>query len=377
MVGPVKGADMQSSGGLKQPGAVATAILAALGFALFQLTAAGVALAQGPQKAAVEHEGAAGEGASDEVGLAVLEQVIIDDKAVFATVRSSDTAEARARLSGTVTVLKIDEGSQVKRGQHIATIVDDRLKLKLRSLQAGITAAKSRFRKASADLKRGKSLVRRGVIPKAKLDALRTAYDVTNNDLKSAEAGRAVLLEQMNQGEVLAPADGRVLKVPVTRGSVILPGESIATIAANQYILRLELPERHARYIKKGDAVMVGARGLDPQDKAVGEGIISQVYPELKDGRVVADVEIAKLGDYFVGERALVRIAADKRKALVIPRDYSFKRYGLSYVKVVAGDGGEPIEVVVQLGGPVLLGSGKGGVEVLAGLNVGDRLIKP
>ena len=35
----------------------------------------------------------------------------------------------------------------------------------------------------------------------------------------------------------------------------------------------------------------------------------------MQNGRVIADVEIANLGNYFVGERALVRIAADKRQA--------------------------------------------------------------
>jgi RND family efflux transporter MFP subunit len=314
--------------------------------------------------------------ATEPQGLPVIEQTIIDDKAVFATVRSSDTAEARARLSGTVTALKVDEGSQVTRGQLVATIVDDKLRLQEGSTEAAIKAAQARLVKAAADLKRGQDLLKRGVVAKATVDEYQAAYDVANNDLKSAQAQQSVLREQMNQGDVLAPADGRVLKVPVTKGSVVLAGESLASIAANQYILRLELPERHARYIKKGDTVMVGARGLDPQEKAVGEGIISQVYPELQDGRVIADVEIANLGDYFVGERALVRIAADKREAIVIPKDYSFKRYGLDYVKL-ARNGGEPIDVVVQLGGPVLLGRGKGGIEVLAGLRSGDRLIKP
>lgn len=306
----------------------------------------------------------------------VIIQTIIDDKAVFATVRSSDKAIARARLSGTIINLKVDEGSQVKVGQQIATIVDDKLKLQLASLEARIKAASARLAKALGDLKRGRKLKRRGVIAAAKLDELQAAFDVANSGKKSAQAERSVLVEQVKQGTVLAPANGRVLKVNVTKGSVILAGESIATIAANQYILRLELPERHARYIKKGDEVMVGARGLDPVEKAVGAGVISQVYPEMQNGRVVADVEIAHLGSYFVGERALVRIAADKRRAIVIPGGYSFKRYGLDYVKLAQKDS-VPLEVVVQLGEPVLLGKGKGGIEVLAGLRAGDHVVRP
>ncbi len=306
----------------------------------------------------------------------VILQTIIDDKAVFATVRSSDKAEARARLSGTVVELKVDEGSQVKTGQLIGRVVDNKLQLTLASLDARIKAASARLSKAEKDLRRGRQLKRRGVIAAARLEELKEAYDIASNDRKSVVAERSVLAEQMKQGSVYAPANGRVLKVNVTKGSVVLAGESLASIAANQYILRLELPERHARFIKKGDTVMVGARGLDPVEKAAGAGIISQVYPELQNGRVVADVEIPHLGNYFVGERALVRIAADKRKAIVIPPGFSFKRYGLDYVRL-ARKGDKPLEIVVQLGEPVLLGRGRGGIEVLAGLRPGDRLVRP
>ena len=78
----------------------------------------------------------------------------------------------------------------------------------------------------------------------------------------------------MKQGGVLAPADGRVLKVSTSlQGSRLCwLARASPVIAANRYILRLELPERHARYIKKDDHVMVGASGLDPVEKAVGRG---------------------------------------------------------------------------------------------------------
>ena len=244
------------------------------------------------------------------------------------------------------------------------------------SMDAATKAAKARLNKASKDLKRAKNLKRKGVVASAKVEELQAAYDVASNEEKSAVAERSVLSEQMSQGAVISPADGRVLKVSTTKGSVVMAGESLAVIAANRYILRLELPERHARFIKKNDVVMVGARGLDPVEKAIGKGVISQIYPELKNGRVIADVTIDNLGNYYVGERALVRIAADKRDAIVIPGDYSFKRYGLDYVKLAQNES-KPIEIVVQLGGKVVLGTGNGGVEVLAGLKAGDRLVRP
>ena len=307
----------------------------------------------------------------------------IDDlKAVFATVRSSDEVQARARISGTVTDLTIDEGSQVTPGQVIGRVTDPKLRLKLRALEARIKSFESQLANARTELARGETLRKRGIIPEARLDTLRTAYKVAEGALKSARADRAVVLKQMDEGAVLAPAEGRVLKVRVTKGSVVLAGESLATIAANRYILRLEIPERHARFLVKGAHIAVGARGLDADQSRVSEGTIVQVYPEIQHGRVIADAEVPGLGDYFVGERALVWVPAGKRKVAIVPRRFVYRRYGLDYVRLAGKgrDGGtarEGIEVVVQLGRPAKLNAAGDAVEVLAGLEPGDRLIAP
>ena len=84
------------------------------------------------------------------------------------------------------------------------------------------------------------------------------------NQLAAAKAKRAVLSQQAAEGDTVAPGDGRVLAVPVTLGSVVLPGETVATIAGGGYFLRLSLPERHAAEIAEGGTVLVGERVLSP-----------------------------------------------------------------------------------------------------------------
>ncbi len=176
-----------------------------------------------------------------------------------------------------------------------------------------------------------------------------------------------MLTRQVQEGEVLAPAQGRVLTIPVTTGAVVMPGETIAKIAANAYVLRLELPERHARFIHEGDPVVLGERELADSAAPLGKGRISLVYPELQDGRVIADAQVDGLGKFFVGERVLVWISAGKRNAIVVPRDYVFKHFGLDYARIGQGDG-KTIDVVVQPGQPARLDGGGDGIEVLAGL---------
>jgi hypothetical protein len=80
----------------------------------------------------------------------------------------------------------------------------------------------------------------------------------------------------------------------VTVGIVVMPGEAIAKIAANAYVLRLELPERHARFIKIGDPVLIGVRELAASNAPLGKGPITLVYPELQDGRVISRASLSQ-----------------------------------------------------------------------------------
>jgi RND family efflux transporter MFP subunit len=334
------------------------------------LTAPAMAEEQPPQSAQAQDQ------TSQTVGYKVAEQEIDDLKAVFATVRSKDRIEARVRTGGTIASLKVDEGVEVKPGQVLAVIADPKIALKIKALSAQIVAAKSSLKTAKLEYDRASRLRKQGVITQARLDQLKTAFDVATNNLKAVEAERAVAERQIEEGQVLAPAGGRVLQVPVTEGSVVLMGESVATIAANGYLLRLELPERHARFMEKGAKIKVGARGLSPDNGVIGEGRIIQVYPEVQHGRVIADAEVSRLGTYFVGERTLVWIPAGKRKTIVVPRKFTFQRFGLDYVKV-ASEKGDPLDVVVQLGNSVTLEDNTPAVEVLTGLKLKDQLVQP
>jgi RND family efflux transporter MFP subunit len=302
-------------------------------------------------------------------------QEIDDLKSVYATVRSRDLIQARVRTPGTIASLEVDEGVPVKQGEVLALVVDPKIAPRIKALDARIVALESRVATAKTELERSQTLQERGYASQSRLDQAKTAFDVAANELKSARSERKVIETESQEGEVLAPTSGRVLKVPVTVGSVVLAGESIATIAANEFLLRLELPERHARFIKEGDEVRVGARGLGADDAPLAQGRITQVYPELQDGRVIADAEVPDLGSYFVGERVLVWISAGRRQSFLVPRGYVFKRFGIDYVRLLNDDGSHA-DVVVQTGRPAA-NTDTDNIEILAGVAAGDRLVKP
>jgi len=324
-------------------------LLAALALVLLLVPLAGVARAQ---------------------PLTVEPQTIADHKAVFATVESVDVLAARARLGGTVQDLGVDEGDAVTNGQQIALVVDSKLAPGMQALASQLDAQQATADQARIDLRRARELRSQGAASQSRLDAARTALEVAERQLDALTSEMEVLRQQVSEGEVKAPGPGRVLDVMVSDGSVVMPGETIARIATETYILRLRLPERHARFIKEGDTVRVGPRGLDPDGSdASGSrwraGVIAKVYPELENGRVIADVTVDGLGGYFVGERALVDIVTGTRTAYVVPPAYVSARNGMTVATLESG-----AIVVVQLGAPV-----PGGVEVLSGLRSGDILV--
>lgn len=293
---------------------------------------------------------------------------IADRKAVFATVESVDVVDARARIGGTVESLLVDEGSEVAGGATIATIGDPKLGLQLVALDARIASLDAQKKLAATELTRISRLRKSGSVSQARLDEARTNLDVVTSSRTAMVAERAVVAERLAEGAVLAPGAGRVLKVYVTQGSVVMPGEPVATIAAERYVLRLELPERHAKFMRKGDEVLVGGRGLTSTENIVLKiGVVSQVYPRLINGRVVADVEVEGLGDYFVGERTRVFVVTGTRQAITIPVTYLRDRFGVTYVQV-KGEG----EVMIQPGQRF-----EGNVEILTGLKQGDVLVEP
>ena len=301
-----------------------------------------------------------------------------DMKAVFSQVESRRVVPARARIGGSLREIKVSEGTQVKEGEVVAIVVDDKLALELNAANAKIEALNAQQENARAEFERAQQLLARGAGTQVRLDQARMQLDVVVNQVAAAQAEKTVIEQRAREGEVLAPADGRVLTVPITLGSVVLPGEEIARIASGRYYLRLSLPERHATEIKQDAVVRIGQRGLSPAaSSSIAEarpGRVAKVYPEITNGRVIADVDVDGIGDYFVNERTLVWIPVAQRSVLAVPPQVIVTRHGIDYVRIITDDG--PIEIAVILGETIGTDDGSR-IEVLTGLRDGDRIALP
>ncbi len=297
---------------------------------------------------------------------AALQPVQITEwKAVYGQVESRDRIPARARLGGTLIELAVIEGDLVTAGQVIGRILDEKLTFQETALKAQQGAVLAQLDNAKAELTRGERLLKQGVTTAQGLDALRTQVQVLQGQLAALSAQADVLNQQIAEGAILAPASGRVLDVPVAKGAVIMPGETMATIAGGGTFLRLSIPERHAGSLHQGDKIEI--------ETATGSqsGTLSRIYPLIQAGRVTADVDLAGLSDAFVDARVLVRLPVGNRAALMVPETAIQAKAGLDIVTVQSATG--PVQRSVVPGEHQLM-NGIAMVEILSGLQAGDIL---
>ena len=306
--------------------------------------------------------------------ISVTQREVPDYRAVAGTLTTRDMGDVRARIGGTLVSLRVREGDMVGKGQVLAVIADDKVALELQSRRAQTAALKAESDRAAADLGRVRKLFEKGFYSQAKLEQASAASKAATEAWKAAAAAQAVSAETGEQGKLLAPASGRVLRAPVPAGAVVMAGDVVVTVATNDAVIRLELPEREARGLKAGDMIRVTQDGLNGKS-GEAEVRIREIYPQVRDGRITVDLERGSLAQTFAGERVMARVVVGKRQAIVVPRDYVTTRFGVDYVSLVSENG--QLDIPVQTGQTVRLADGIDAVEVLSGLRPGDQIQKP
>jgi len=305
--------------------------------------------------------------------LVIERRVVPDYKTVSAVLTSRDVGDARARIGGTLSRLMVREGDQVRRGQLVAVISDQRLALEAQAGAAGVAAAEASAERARADQARFRVLFERGFLSQARMDQVNAETRAADAQLRAARSQGGALTEANAQGRVLAPADGRVTRAPIPQGAVVMPGEVVVAIATGARVLRLELPEAQASFLLEGQDIRI----LDAQE---GDGALTvrvrQVYPAIENGRVLADLDARSLEGEFVGARVRVLVPTGERETIVVPSRYILTRYGVDYVRLVRA-GGAVIDAPVQRGAVVPTEATPDGVEVLSGLEAGDVIVPP
>lgn len=265
-----------------------------------------------------------------------------------------------------VTEIAVDEGDLVAKGQTLARLNHDRINAEILKQTAAIVELEASLSSARSDLVRARS-VPSGVITAQTVEQRETLVKTTEAKL---EAARAQLLEvqaRHRQTMIVAPAAGMVASRSVTIGQVIQTGTEMFRIIQDR---RIEVDARVLETDLLTAAIGQPATILGPTGSSE-QGIVRIVAPIVDPKTRLGTARIALSADSHLkpGMFARVEIAVESKLALTVPLKALVWREAKAHVfKINPANQVSLTEVGI---GPGTTEN----VEVLRGLNVGDRIV--
>lgn len=277
-----------------------------------------------------------------------------------------------AQAGGRIATLMVKAGDKVRAGQLLATIDDRETQTGVQRSQAQVAQAQAELRNAQANFDRTRDLQAKGFVSAA-------ALDTAESQLKGALAGRdqagaGARQSALAQGftRVTAPYDGWVLQTHVEAGDLAVPGKPLLTLYAPLPIRAVvQVPVSRSAVARAAGAVEVllpngpgGAQWVRP----VSSTTVPTADPvsQTIEWRLELPTEAAKT--VLSGQQVRVRFVGGQADRLVVPGVAVLRRGELTAVYVVSGTGFAL--KAVRLGAD----HGPDGVEVVAGLMIGDRV---
>lgn len=162
------------------------------------------------------------------------------------------------RIGGKIIERRVNLGDQVHKGQEIARLDPQDVKLSAVASQAAVSAAQADLTLAQAEFERARNLAAQKFISTSVLDTRRSQLEAAEAKLAQAKAQSNVSGNQVGYATLTADRDGVVTALPVEAGQVLAAGQAVARIAdpAELEVL-IWLPETRANTLKPGMPAMI------------------------------------------------------------------------------------------------------------------------
>jgi RND family efflux transporter MFP subunit len=313
------------------------------------------------------------------------------------SVIAQSTAQVAARTMGTVLLVAVREGDNVKRGQVLAQLDE-------RELSAHRSAAQAASRGASAGVVQATKAVaaaqaqadvmkktydryiylkeQKSVSPQefdevaAKQEAAQANLEQAKAALSQSEAGVAQAESEAGAAEsvasyarIVAPFDGRVIRRSVEPGSLVSPGMSLFVVEdTSRYQLEATLPAEALAAVKKNTLARVQLDGLS-EKSFTGKVAEIEAGADPTSHTLKVRVDLPKESGVQSGMFGRAYFAQGEKRALVLPAEALVSRGQLRGIYAVDDTGLIHWRVLT-------LGKSTGNqVEVLSGLNEGEVVV--
>lgn len=135
------------------------------------------------------------------------------------------------RIGGKISRRLVDVGAQVKKGQVLAQLDPQDLKLAEAAARSNVVAANSQYELARAELQRYRDLRAKNFISQAELDRRQATHDSALAQLNAVRAQSNIQDNQAEYTALRADADGVITAVEAEAGQVVSSGQTVVRLA--------------------------------------------------------------------------------------------------------------------------------------------------
>lgn len=169
------------------------------------------------------------------------------------------------RVPGRIARRNVDVGSEVKKGDLLATLDPTDQQNNVRGRQGDLARAQAQWINAQANARRQQELFDRGVGAQAQLDIALTDLKTSQSALDQAKAAEQQARDQLSYSELRSDHDAVVTEWKVEAGQVVSAGQEVVTLARPDIKEAvIDLPAQLADQLP-ADVVYTVASQLDPE----------------------------------------------------------------------------------------------------------------
>jgi RND family efflux transporter MFP subunit len=281
------------------------------------------------------------------------------------TVASRNDARLATEVNGTLEWIA-DPGRSVRKGEVVARLNDERLKLALRDNEASVKRLEANLRLLSAQSERLESLAPQNIVSRNQLDEAMSRRAMAEQELEQAQVARDRALLDLKRATVRAPFAGYVAERLQQVGEYVSIGAALARLVdTNNVEVIAHAPIATAASIKIGQSVRVIDDGHQIASK------VASIVPIGDERSRLLELRISLASNAWpIGSAVRVQMtSAQAQRAVTVPRDAVILREGSAYVfRIGAQSKAERV--------PVRVGPGRESeVEILGEVCPGDRIV--
>lgn len=152
-------------------------------------------------------------------------------RAYVANINACQNVELRAKVSGFLEKIFVDEGRFVKKGQPLFGLNDAEFRVQLSEASAFLASTRAEVKMAEVELLRVEGLVKKNIVTKSELDLAKAKHNAAQAKVQEAVAREEKARIGLSQTVIRAPFSGIIDRIPHRTGSLIEEGALLTTLS--------------------------------------------------------------------------------------------------------------------------------------------------